>query len=132
MKFINCIVVAILAFIIQSVELRAAQNGVPVSQPRIPMQNHLDWDFQSESCGKVAIFSYPAPISNTENIDNIRVVYIEDDKVHPIEVRYKMRDGRQTIWVDRNRDGWFDEKFYNPSEFIKKYPTYCAARIVRN
>jgi hypothetical protein len=111
--------------------LPVAVNAASVDQPSFPKPNQFDWQSLDTKCGQTMIFTYPANIQMILSVQSVRAVYIEDDKKNPIEVRHFWRDGRQTIWIDRNRDGWFDEKFYDPISFLKKYSTLCHALIIR-
>lgn len=91
-----------------------------VTQPQLPDDGFYDYGYSTWDCGKMLALYYKV------NEEEWRV-YILEDKELPLAVRVIKADDSTIIWVDRDRDGHFDEQYSDMGDFVNKYPTPCDA-----
>lgn len=87
-------------------------------QPQLPEDGFYDYRYSTWECGKMSAFYYKT------GEDEWRVYVMGSDEL-PLAARIIKADWSTIIWVDRDRDGQFDEKYFDADKFVAKYPTPC-------
>ncbi len=103
-----------------------------IEQPNFPrkpnQETELVLKMDDFSCGNLYIFQYDAGEKQ-----HWKFYYLGDNFSHkPITVIFadereaaEEKSGIIKVWVDRDRDGHFDEKFGDGAKVFEKYPSPC-------
>lgn len=98
-----------------------------IEQPNFPRkpnpETELILKMDDFDCGPLYVFQYAIDAEKFW-----KFYYLGDNFLHkPIVVIFMdEKTGTVKAWVDRDRDGHFEEKFDDGQKIFEKYPTPCA------